>query len=103
MFDPVTPESKLHPASHPDMTIAKENWLESFEPCVEDVEAALKWHEDTYSNHYLNCCIALWSGTSDSKEEVKAKRAKALKNAVDEIVQSYAEEVLWPEAKKGIR
>lgn len=100
MFEPETPESKMYPPDHPDETEQKEAWLASFEPACEDVENALQWHDETYGNEYLNTCAALWFSVWPSREDAKERRAKALNDAIDEIVKSYAEEVLWPEFKK---
>jgi hypothetical protein len=103
MTCPNVPESKLHPADQADETLAKEEWLDRFEPAVEDVENALCWHEETYGNEYLNTCAALWFCTWPTREDAKERRAKSMQDAIDEIVKTYAEEVLWPEFKKKER
>lgn len=103
MFEPIIPESKLHPADHADETLAKEEWLDRFEPAVEDVQNALDWHGETYGNELFEGSAALWFICPDYKEERKERRAKELQDAINDIVMSYAEEVLWPEFKKKER
>lgn len=99
MFEPITPECKLHPADHTDETLTKEEWLDRFEPAVEDVQNALDWHGETYGNEVFECAAALWFSCPEFNEDRKERRTKELKSAIDEIVKSYAEEVLWLEYK----
>jgi len=73
-----------------------EEWFDPESFTVEDVEYALAWHAETYQNDYLGTCLALWHGVSQHKTDKLEARAKALRKAVDEIVEAYAKEVLWP-------
>lgn len=91
-------EPSLTPPSYPDETLAFENFVSGL--CIEDTQAALEWHGAENGNLVVECCLALWHGCSDSKEEAKEKRAKALTSAVDDIVEAYAKAVLWPEYKR---
>lgn len=102
MTNPPDPRP-VNPPSGPSITDLRDAWVDSFLPAVEDTALAIEWHGDTYGNDSLDNAIALWVGVPVMNEERVAKRAKELRDLIDDIVRSYAEEVLWPKHLESIK
>lgn len=98
-------EPALAPPDHPDETLAMEGFVKYFLAgcCVEDTEAALQWHGEAHGNGLLETTLAIWHAIPLANTDALEQRSQALRAAVDEIVKTYAEEILWPEHQEKLR